>query len=79
MDEFASTGIETPVETTLKLQEPELEYFTKRERCDLCGFQAYYRISFEAGFLFFCRHHYMEKENVFFEKALDIVDESELL
>ena len=63
----------------IKLEDTPLEYVTPRERCDLCGFQAYYRISFEAGFLFFCRHHYMEREDEFFEKALDIVDESELL
>lgn len=77
MDEVSSP--QETIETTLKLQEPELEYFTKREMCDICGFQSYYRITFEAGFLFFCRHHYIERESSFFEKAQDIVDESELL
>jgi hypothetical protein len=68
-------------ETTqiIKLDNTPLEYVTLRERCDVCNHQAYYRVSFEAGDLFFCRHHYMKQEDVFFEKALDIVDESELL
>jgi hypothetical protein len=68
-------------ETTqiVKLAHPEMEYLTPRERCDACGHQAYYRVTFEAGHLFFCRHHYMKQEEAFFEKALDIVDESELL
>ena len=68
-------------ETTqiIKLEDKSLEYITPRETCDACGHQAYYRVTFEAGHLFFCRHHYMKQEESFFEKALDIVDESELL
>jgi hypothetical protein len=68
-------------ETTqiVKIDNAPLEYITLRERCDACGHQAYYRVTFEAGHLFFCRHHYMKQEEAFFEKALDIVDESELL
>jgi hypothetical protein len=68
-------------ETTqiIKLDDTPLEYITTRENCDACGAQAYYRVTFDAGHLFFCRHHYIKQEEAFFEKALDIVDESELL
>lgn len=57
----------------------ELEWLTKSERCDGCGSQAYYLVSFKAGNLFFCRHHYLKHEEYFFDAAEDIVDESELL
>jgi ribosomal protein S14 len=41
-------------------EQQELEYFTKTERCDQCYVaQAFYRVEFEAGFLFLCRHHFM--------------------
>lgn len=64
---------------TITIEKPQLEWYTKTERCDICNAQAFYMVVFEAGNLFFCRHHYMKNENTFFEKAIDIVDESELL
>jgi hypothetical protein len=58
----------------------ELEWLTKMERCDQCYVaQAFYRIEFTSGFLFLCRHHYMEHEKKIFDQAIDVVDESELL
>lgn len=69
------------VEAGKKMSEPpqELESYTSLEACDSCGSQAYYRISFDNGHLFFCRHHYLKNEEAFFESAKDIVDESDLL
>jgi hypothetical protein len=55
------------------------EWLTETERCDQCGAQSYYMVSFEYGTLFFCHHHYKENEDKLFETAVDIVDESELL
>ena len=56
-----------------------LEYLTTRERCDQCGSQSYYKIVFKQGELFLCYHHYKSHEDMLFEVAEDIVDESELL
>jgi len=57
----------------------EVEWHTKLEYCDSCSSQSYYMVTFAAGSLFFCRHHFLKNEALIFEKALDIVDESELL
>lgn len=57
----------------------ELEWYTPDERCDACLAQSYFMVVFDSGNLFFCNHHYNENEALIFEKALDIVDESELL
>lgn len=57
----------------------ELEWYTPKETCDACGSQSYYMVVFDAGNLFFCSHHFKKNEAVIFEKAFDIVDESELL
>lgn len=57
-----------------------LEWYTPKELCDQCGVaQAFYRVEFSSGYLFFCRHHYTVKENTLIKIAVDIVDESELL
>lgn len=56
------------------------EFYTKLELCDQCSVaQAFYRVEFESGFLFLCRHHFMQNEAKIFATALDVVDESELL
>lgn len=61
-------------------QELEIESYTRLERCDQCFVaQAFYRVEFESGFLFLCRHHFMENETKIFETAIDVVDESDLL
>lgn len=60
-------------------QTVKLEWLTQKDRCDQCNAQAYYRVTFESGNLFFCHHHYKSHETVILETALDVVDESELL
>lgn len=60
-------------------KEKETEWYTTRERCDQCGAQSYYMVTFSFGNLFFCYHHYRIHEEKLFEVAEDIVDESELL
>lgn len=67
-----------PAEPTQQ-EEQELQWYTKLERCDSCGAQAFYRVEFSTGFLFLCYHHYNRHETKMFETALDVVDESELL
>lgn len=45
-------------ETTIEdVELPDSESFTAADRCDRCGAQAYYRYTFKAGDLLFCRHH----------------------
>ena len=56
----------------------ELEWYTPQEFCDACPSQSYFMVVFDTGNLFFCNHHFTKNEAVIFEKALDIVDESEL-
>jgi len=66
--------------TELEEQQVELESYTRLERCDQCSIaQAFYRVEFESGFLFLCRHHFMQNEAKIFETAIDVVDESDLL
>lgn len=65
--------------TTLSQTTEETPWFTPHESCDLCVSQSYYVVVFEAGSLYFCKHHFNANEASFFEKAIDIIDESELL
>jgi hypothetical protein len=64
-----------------KLDNPkDMESYTRLELCDQCAVaQAFYRVEFESGFLFLCRHHFMQNETKIFETAIDVVDESDLL
>jgi hypothetical protein len=64
---------------TLSEKTEEIAWLTPDERCDLCVSQSYYMVVFEAGSLFFCKHHFDKNEEAIFERALDVVDESELL
>lgn len=57
----------------------DVEWYTPAELCDSCFSQSYYMVVFDTGNLFFCRHHFNKNEALIFEKAFDIVDESELL
>jgi hypothetical protein len=75
---LTSVAIEAPPESTTEGPE-ELEWLTTAQRCDSCGAQSYYAVEFTSGVLYFCRHHYLKYEAMFFEIAQDIVDESELL
>lgn len=67
------------IPTTLSEKVESVEWLTPLEQCDVCEAQSYFMVSFEAGELFLCKHHYMKHEEAIFEKALDVVDESELL
>jgi len=70
------------VEETLVIkpeEKEELEWLTQRESCDACSAQSYYVVAFKSGTLYFCRHHYLKHQELFFDQAEDIVDESELL
>ena len=70
-------------ELDVEVAEPnseEIESYTRLELCDQCGVaQSFYRVEFQSGFLFLCRHHYMKHEAKIFEVAVDVVDESDLL
>lgn len=74
-------SIEVTTETVAEAlqQDEELIWYTALEQCDLCTSQSYFMMVLESGNLFFCNHHFKKNEAVIFEKALDIVDESELL
>lgn len=67
------SAVEAPEKTI------EKEWVTAKERCDACPSQSYYMVVFETGELFFCRHHYLQNEASFYETAVDVIDESELL
>lgn len=49
------------------------------DRCDKCGFQAYFMSILESGELLFCRHHFLENEEILREISYHIVDQSEEL
>lgn len=74
-------SIEVTTETVAEAlqQDEELIWYTALEQCDLCSSQSYFMVVMESGNLFFCNHHFKKNEAVIFEKALDVVDESELL
>lgn len=71
--------METKIVDEALKQDEDLIWYTPNEMCDLCTSQSYFMVVLEAGNLFFCNHHFNENEAVLFEKAIDIVDESELL
>ena len=52
---------------------------TAHDRCDKCGFQAYFMSVFDFGELLFCRHHFLENEDVLKDISYYIVDQSEKL
>lgn len=70
-------------ENTLELapgvEEPTKRVLSKFDRCDQCGYQAFFQATFEFGDLLFCRHHYYKNEAFIYENALDLVDESEFI
>lgn len=62
------------------MEEDEIEkVLTVQDRCDSCSSQAYFVTVFDTGNLYFCRHHFIEKEEALREKAYYIIDESEYL
>lgn len=47
------------------------------DRCDRCIQKAVYMVVFNAGDLYFCRHHFQEHEDTFINTALDIYDDTD--
>lgn len=77
---MSEISITDPANTALLSEKTEeVAWFTPNESCDLCVSQSYYVAVFETGSLYFCKHHFDKNEELIFEKALDVVDESELL
>lgn len=68
---------ETYTENLTESQRENL--LTPQDRCDLCGGQAYYIASHDAGTLLFCRHHFNEHDEGLTEAGFRIVDQSFLL
>ena len=58
---------------TVELERPEL---TALDRCDMCGAQAYVRVTLASGELHFCAHHGTEYKPKLIATALDWHDES---
>ena len=58
-------------------EEPTLEAtLTAKDRCDLCGSQAYVYAVMSSGGLLFCNHHWNEFHEKIEETAVRIVDET---
>lgn len=63
-------------EDTVELERPAL---TALDRCDMCGAQAYVRVTLASGELLFCAHHGTEYKPKLIETAIDWHDESDRL
>ena len=61
---------------TAQLERPTL---TALDRCDMCGAQAYVRVTLASGELLFCAHHGTEYKPKLIETALEWHDESDRL
>lgn len=61
------------------MDEEEIEELTlsPNDRCDKCGCQAYFMSILESGELLFCRHHFLQNEEVLRDISYHIVDQSE--
>lgn len=57
-------------------QEDSISEVISRNRCDRCIAMAYYMTVFDSGDLYFCRHHFLEHEEVIRETAYYVIDES---
>lgn len=58
------------------IAEPKVITLTAKDRCDLCGSQAYVSVLFETGELLFCAHHYKASAAKISETAVRVTDES---
>ncbi|PZQ91492.1 MAG: hypothetical protein DI534_00435 [Leifsonia xyli] len=58
---------------TVELERPSLSAL---DRCDMCGAQAYVRVTLASGELLFCAHHGTEYKPKLIATALDWHDES---
>ncbi len=63
-------------EDTVELERPAL---TALDRCDMCGAQAYVRVTLASGELLFCAHHGTEYKPKLIETAIHWHDESDRL
>ena len=61
---------------TVELGRPALSAL---DRCDLCGAQAYVRVTVATGELLFCGHHATEYKPKLIETALEWHDETDRL
>ncbi len=48
------------------------------DNCDRCIAKAAYMVVFDAGDLYFCRHHFNKYQDSFMESALSIFDEDDV-
>lgn len=67
---------QTIAEDTVELERPALSAL---DRCDMCGAQAYVRVTLASGELLFCAHHGTEYKPKLIETAIDWHDESDRL
>jgi hypothetical protein len=65
--------------TTDDTVELERAALTALDRCDMCGAQAYVRVTLVSGELLFCAHHGAEYKPKLAATALDWHDESDRL
>lgn len=76
---MSASRVDIPIEEDGEKTQPVKRVLSKRNRCDQCGYQAFYHATFEFGDLLFCRHHYYRNEEFIYENAIDLVDESEYI
>jgi hypothetical protein len=53
--------------------------FTKLDRCDRCGAQAFVLVKMMSGELFFCGHHYAKYESPLNKVAYEVIDDRETI
>ena len=67
---------QTTTDGTVELERPVLSAL---DRCDMCGAQAYVRVTMKTGELLFCAHHGAEFKEKLSATALHWHDESDRL
>lgn len=60
-------------------EDQEFRELTGHDRCDKCIAQAYFLAVYENGELAFCRHHFMEMQDLIEGSAKYVIDGSEHL
>lgn len=71
--------VDDPVETGTQIEVAQAKELTAADRCDVCGAQAYIRVSLATGELMFCSHHGNEKRAKLEPIAVSWQDETEKL
>lgn len=67
-----------PIETE-QPAEPQLQPLNAADRCDVCGAQAYIKVSLSTGELLFCAHHGKANKSKLEPIAISWQDESDKL